>query len=74
MRPILVIVGLLISYLLVGAVAFRLTEGWDWLQCVYQAVIIMTTVGMSATAQAELRPATKLFIIVYLIFGIGVFT
>ena len=74
MRQILVIVGLLTGFLLVGAIGFRLTEGWDWLQCVYEAVIIMTTVGLSATAQAELNPSTKLFIIIYLIFGVGIFT
>ena len=68
------IVGLLSGFLLLGAVAFRITEGWDWLQCCYTAVIIMTTVGLSATAQTELNPSTKLFIIGYLIFGIGIFT
>ncbi len=74
MRQLLLIVGLLFGFMLLGAVAFRITEGWDWLQCCYMAVIIMTTVGLSATAEQELQPATKLFIIVYLIFGIGIFT
>lgn len=74
MRQLLLIVGLLFSFLLLGAVTFRMTEGWDWLQCFYEAVIIMTTVGLSATAQTELNPSTKLFIIGYLIFGIGIFT
>ncbi|MBM4074834.1 MAG: potassium channel family protein, partial [Planctomycetes bacterium] len=74
MRQVFVIIALLTGFLLLGAWAFRQTEGWDWLQCFYEAVIVMTTVGLSATAQAELNPATKLFIIFYLIFGIGVFT
>jgi voltage-gated potassium channel len=74
MRQILAIVVLLTCFLLTGAIAFRFTEGWDWLQCVYEAVIIMTTVGLSATSQSDLQPATKLFIIIYLICGVGVFT
>jgi Trk-type K+ transport system membrane component len=74
MRQLLLIVGLLCGFLLLGAVTFHVTEGWDWLQCFYEAVIIMTTVGLSATAQAELHSSTKLFIIGFLIFGIGIFT
>ena len=74
MKQLLATVTLLFSFLILGAVCFRLTEGWDWLQCFYEAVIIMTTVGLSATAQAELHPYTKLFIIFYLMVGIGIFT
>lgn len=74
MRKLLLIIGLLFMFLLLGAVCFRLTEGWDWLQCFYEAVIIMTTVGLSATAQSELKPETKLFIICYLLVGVGIFT
>src|SRR6478735_3452224 len=74
MRKLLAITGLLFAFLLLGAVCFRATEGWDWLQCFYEAVIIMTTVGLSATAQAELKPVTKLFIICYLMVGVGIFT
>ncbi len=64
----------LLSFILLGAVGFRLCEGWDWLQCVYEAVIIMTTVGLSATSQAELHPVTKAFIIGYLLLGLGLFS
>lgn len=74
MRKLLTIAGLLFAFLLLGAVCFRATEGWDWLQCFYEAVIIMTTVGLSATSQADLKPETKLFIICYLMVGVGVFT
>ncbi len=74
MKQLLATITLLFSFLILGAVCFRLTEGWDWLQCFYEAVIIMTTVGLSATAQAELNPSTKLFIICYLMVGIGIFT
>lgn len=74
MRKLLSIIALLLGFLILGAVCFRLTEGWDWLQCFYEAVIIMTTVGLSATSQADLNPWTKLFIICYLMVGVGIFT
>lgn len=74
MRKLLSIIALLLGFLILGAVCFRLTEGWDWLQCFYEAVIIMTTVGLSATSQADLNPSTKLFIICYLMVGVGIFT
>lgn len=74
MRKLVFVVGLLFSFTLVGMIGFRLAEGWNWLQCLYEAVIIMTTVGLSATNQAELKDATKTFIIVYLILGVGIFT
>lgn len=74
MRKLFGIAALIMGFLVLGAICFRLTEGWDWLQCFYEAVIIMTTVGLSATAQAELNPYTKLFIICYLMVGVGIFT
>lgn len=74
MRQVWFVIGLLLSFTLVGMVGFRLCEGWDWLQCLYEAVIIMTTVGLSATSKGDLRDATKAFIIVYLMFGVGIFT
>lgn len=74
MRQITLIASVLLGFTLVGAIGFRLCEGWDWLQCTYEAVIIMTTVGMSATKQTELQPQTKVFIICYLMVGVGVFT
>lgn len=74
MRKLFGIAALLVGFLVLGAICFRLTEGWDWLQCFYEAVIIMTTVGLSATSQAELNPWTKLFIICYLMVGVGIFT
>ncbi|HEY4261844.1 MAG TPA: potassium channel protein [Schlesneria sp.] len=74
MRKLFAIAALLLGFLTLGAVCFRLTEGWDWRQCFYEAVIIMTTVGLSATSQSELNPWTKLFIICYLMVGVGIFT
>lgn len=64
----------LVLFTLIGAIGFRVTEGWDWLQCVYEAVIIMTTVGLSATSNEDLEPPTKVFVICYLMMGIGLFS
>lgn len=74
MRKLAFTLILLLSFTVIGMLGFRITEGWDWLQCLYEAVIVMTTVGLSATNQAELRDITKAFIIAYLICGVGIFT
>jgi voltage-gated potassium channel len=74
MRRLYFVLALLLSFTLVGMVGFRITEGWDWLQCLYEAVIIMTTVGLAATSKADLQNVTKMFIIVYLMVGVGIFT
>lgn len=74
MRQLLFVIVLLILFTMIGTFGFRITEGWDWLQCLYESVIIMTTVGLSATRQSELRDVTKAFIIVYLMCGVGIFT
>jgi voltage-gated potassium channel len=73
-RQVYVLLSVLVGFTSFGALGFRLTEGWNWLQCVYEAVIIMTTVGLSATRDSELQPATKVFIITYLMLGIGLFS
>jgi len=55
-----------------GTVGFRLTTGVSWIECLYQSVIILTTVG-----SREPQPLSKpgmVFIIVYLVCGLGVFT
>ena len=74
MRKMWFVIFLLLAFTIVGTIGFRITEGWDWLQCLYEAVIVLTTVGLSATRQTELHSATKVFVIVYLMFGVGIFT
>lgn len=74
MRKLVFTLLLLLLFTVIGMLGFRICEGWDWLQCLYEAVIIMTTVGLSATNQAELRDVTKVFIIAYLVCGVGIFT
>jgi len=74
MRQIAYILAVLTTFPVIGAVGFRICEGWDWLQCFYEAVIIRTTVGLSASGDQTLQPVTKAFIIAYLVVGVGVFT
>ncbi len=67
-RVLLLLVGLTV----VGAVGFRVIEGASWLDCFYMTVITLSTVGY----EHVIRPsdAGKIFIAVYLICGLGVFT
>ncbi len=72
MRRILVILSLLITLTVGGMVGLRLVTGASWLDCLYFAVITMTTVGFSETI--VLDDSGRLFIIFYLIFCLGIFT
>lgn len=75
MRHVISIVLLLVSLMLVGTVGFRVVDpSADWLDCLYMAVITLTTVGYRESVQIEGNPAGKLFVIVYLICGLSVFT
>ncbi len=72
MRQILTIVACLLSLTIVGAVGFRLLTTYDWVDCFYLAVVTLTTVG---SAQPDpLTDGVKIFIIGYLISGLGLFT
>jgi voltage-gated potassium channel len=45
MRQVLIVTGLLLELTIVGTVGLRLIEGARWLDCLYMAIITMTTVG-----------------------------
>ena len=72
MPPQFIRLAILLTFLvLVGTLGFFLTEGWSALECLYMAVITLTTVGFR-----EVRPLSEagmVFVIGYLIVGIGVF-
>lgn len=70
-RP-LFIVALLLSLTVAGTLGFRILTGQPWLDCLYQAIITLTTVG--SREPDPLSDATKVFIIAYLVCGLGVFT
>lgn len=72
MRRVFFIVALLLTLTTVGMVGFRLLTGEPWLRCVYQAIITLTTVGSSEPK--DMSDATLIFIIAYLVFGLGIFT
>ncbi len=72
MRRIVAIAILLFGLTVVGTVGLRLIEGASWLDCLFMAVITLTTVGYSDVV--NLSEPGKVFIIVYLVLGLGTFT
>ena len=69
MRRIVTILLLLLFVTLVGTVGLRIIEGNDWLDCLFMAVITLTTVGYEDVV--DLSPPGKIFIIAYLVVGLG---
>jgi K+/H+ antiporter YhaU regulatory subunit KhtT len=72
MRRLIQLPLLLLAMLLVGAFGLRVLTGQPLLDCFYQAVMLLTTVG--AQEPPDLTAGTKVFIALYLFGGIGVFT
>ncbi len=66
------IVGLLVGFTLFGTLGIRLIEGSSWLNSLYMIVITAATVGYEDPV--ALSDNGKIFIIFYLVFGLGVFT
>lgn len=71
MRRLAPILILLLVLLAVGAVGFQLLTGKPWIECLYLAVITLTTVGYREPE--PLDDAGMLFIVVYLIGGASTF-
>lgn len=71
-RELLAIVVLLATLTAAGTVGLRVITGADWFDCLYMAVITLTTVGYGETVPLE--TGGRLFIIVYLVCGVGIFT
>ncbi|MCA9116110.1 MAG: potassium channel protein, partial [Planctomycetaceae bacterium] len=72
LREITHVLLLLLGLTLGGTLGFRLIEGADWLDCLYMAVITLTTVGFEHTVVPG--PNGKIFIICYLMVGLGAFS
>ncbi|MGB0274342.1 MAG: potassium channel family protein [Flavobacteriaceae bacterium] len=56
-------------FLAIGTVAYRLIEGWSWLDSLYFSVITLTTIGYG-----DFSPQTdlgKLFTMEYIIVGVA---
>ncbi len=72
MRRLLQIPMLIAALLLIGAIGLHLLTGQTLLDCFYQCIILLTTVG--CREPAPLTTGTKIFIMIYLTSGIGVVT
>ena len=62
-------ISLLISLFLLGATGYRITEGWDWGDCLWMVLITITTIGFGEVE--VLSSAGR--IITFLIIGGGLF-
>jgi voltage-gated potassium channel len=71
MRTLITTICLLFALTLIGTLGFRLFGGHPWLECLYLAIITLTTVGSRDPGQST---GTMLFVIVYLVMGMGIFT
>lgn len=71
MQRVVSIIVLLLGLTAVGTVGLHLLTGEPWLDSLYSAVITLTTVGSRDVAKNN---AGMIFVIVYLICGLGIFT
>ena len=71
MRRLAPILILLLTLLAVGTVGFQLLTGRPWIECLYLAVITLTTVGYREPT--PLDDSGMLFIVIYLIGGASTF-
>lgn len=71
MGPLVRTVALLATLPILGALGFHFIEGWNLLDSVYMAVTTITTVGFQEVH--PLSAAGRVFVIVYLIAGLGAF-
>lgn len=71
MRTVLTTIGLLLALTVTGVIGFRLTLGKPWVDCLYLAVITLSTLG---SENAGTTPASKLFVVFFMVTGMGIFT
>ena len=62
MRTVLTTIGLLLALTLFGTVGFRIIAGSSWVECLYLAVVTLTTVG---ARDPGTDTASMLFVVVY---------
>jgi voltage-gated potassium channel len=72
MKPLLTSVGMLLGLTAIGTVGLRLIEAAPWLDCLFMAVISLTTVGYGEIV--PLSSTGRWFMMAYLFAGLGVFT
>lgn len=71
MRTVLTTIGLLLALTLFGTFSIRIITGSDWVECLYLAVITLTTVG---SREVGTDTTSMLFVVAYLATGLGIFT
>lgn len=71
LRRIFYILALLLSLTAVGTLGFHFFQGKGWIESAYLAVITLSTVGSRDPASTQ---AEMIFVIIYLTFGLAVFT
>ncbi len=72
MKRLIPIPVMLVTLLGVGTIGFRIVTHASWMECLYLSVIFLTTVG--AREPTPLTRPAMLFIILYLVCGMGIFT
>jgi voltage-gated potassium channel Kch len=60
------------ALIVIGAVAYRLLEGWSWVDSIYFSVIAVTTVGFGDITPST--DASKIFTVIYVLTGISIIT
>ena len=68
-RAILVTV---VGLILFGTLFYARYEGWTYIDALYFTVVTLTTVGYGDLAPTQ--PLTKLFTVLYIVFGLGIFS
>lgn len=71
MRQFLIILSLLLCLTTIGTIGMHELTDRDWLHSLYLAVVTLTTVGSRDVPD---EPAIMMFVVVYLVCGLGVFT
>ena len=71
MKTVVTTLGLLLALTLLGMVGFQIVRDVSWLDALYLAVITLTTLG---SENPGVDAPSKLFVIFYLITGLGIFT
>ncbi|MBD3674897.1 MAG: potassium channel protein [Planctomycetaceae bacterium] len=72
MKRFIALAILLTLLALLGTVGFHFTSNTGWLESLYLAVITLTTVG--SREPPELDTDAKIFVMIYLVIGLGVFS
>lgn len=70
MRVVITAVLVILLFMVIGTVGYRLIEGWETFDGFYMTLITLTTIGFGEVH--ELSPAGKIFTVVLILFGVGI--